>query len=95
VLRCGAIFAHEPDSTIEHSRLLCSKLYFNQPTNKLVFARESLDTTRQRLAAHYLVDTAVSVTEIAFLLGYSESSTFDRAFRRWTQMTPGEYHDSH
>jgi AraC-like DNA-binding protein len=29
--------------------------------------------------------------EISFLLGYSEPSTFSRAFKRWTGVTPGEW----
>jgi AraC-like DNA-binding protein len=36
-----------------------------------------------------------SVTEIAFLLGYSELSTFARAFKRWTGKAPSEYAATH
>ena len=32
-----------------------------------------------------------TVYEVAFLLGYSEPSTFFRAFRRWHGITPKEY----
>jgi len=38
----------------------------------------------------YLRDSGLSQTEIAFLLGYAEISSFNQAFRRWTGMTPGE-----
>ena len=33
----------------------------------------------------------ISLAEIAFMLGYTEQSTFQQAFKRWTGMTPGEY----
>ena len=45
---------------------------------------------RRDLAYRYLADEDASLTEVAFLLGYSELSAFDRAFRRWTGATPLE-----
>jgi len=33
----------------------------------------------------------IPLTEIAFLLGYSELSAFSRAFRQWTGMAPAHY----
>ena len=53
-----------------------------------------LDDTRRRLALEYLRDRAHTLTEIAFLLGYSELSAFNRAFRRWTGSTPMQYRES-
>ena len=35
------------------------------------------------------------VSELAPLLGYSETSAFSRAFRRWFDCTPGEYRARH
>lgn len=43
---------------------------------------------RRDLALKYLAHGTTDLTEIAFLLGYSELSAFDRAFRRWTGSTP-------
>ncbi|MDH3991582.1 MAG: hypothetical protein OEV47_01660 [Gammaproteobacteria bacterium] len=31
------------------------------------------------------------LSEIPFLLGYSDQSAFNRAFRSWTAMTPGRF----
>ncbi len=45
---------------------------------------------RRDLAYRYLAEGDESLTEIAFLLGYSELSAFDRAFRCWTGSTPLE-----
>jgi AraC-like DNA-binding protein len=53
--------------------------------------RGLLAQTRQTLARQYLADPALAQTDVALLLGYSEQSSFIRAFRSWTGMTPGEY----
>jgi AraC-like DNA-binding protein len=50
---------------------------------------EILDDLRRRLAVRYL-DEAVSMKQIAWLLGYSESSGFNHPFKRWTGTAPGE-----
>jgi AraC-like DNA-binding protein len=47
-----------------------------------------LDGVREQLAMSYLVNDSLTVSEIAYLLGYSELRAFDRAFRRWTGKTP-------
>lgn len=49
-----------------------------------------LDTTRHALALEYLAQKNKSIIEISFLLGFSESSTFNRAFKRWVGKTPGQ-----
>jgi AraC-like DNA-binding protein len=46
---------------------------------------------RRSLAEDYVGKSDYSLTEIALLLGYSEASSFSRAFRRWTQSTPLQY----
>lgn len=50
-----------------------------------------VDETRQQLVLHYLRDPALELTEIAFLVGFSEPGSLARAFRRWTGQSPGEY----
>lgn len=47
-----------------------------------------LNATREKLALHYLQRTRYSCTEIAFLLGFEEPSSFFRAFHEWTGATP-------
>jgi len=47
--------------------------------------------TRKRFAVQYLGDRRHTITEVAFLLGYSEVSAFNRAFKRWTGATPLDY----
>lgn len=50
--------------------------------------RDLVAETRRTLAQRYLAEGSANLTEVAFLLGYSELSAFDRAFRRWTGSTP-------
>jgi AraC-like DNA-binding protein len=50
-----------------------------------------VNDTRRQFALIYLKDRKNSLTEIAFLLGYSEASAFNRAFKRWTGLTPLVY----
>ncbi|HEJ2575411.1 TPA: helix-turn-helix transcriptional regulator [Pseudomonas aeruginosa] len=50
-----------------------------------------LDELRQQLAKQYLADPALSLSEIALMLGYSEQSAFSRAFRGWYGETPLRY----
>ena len=50
-----------------------------------------LDAVREQLARRYLSRTSLMLSEIPFLLGYSDQSAFNRAFRSWTGMTPGRF----
>jgi AraC-like DNA-binding protein len=56
--------------------------------------KELLADVRRRTAMHYLEHSDHSVEDIAFLLGFSESPPFVRAFRRWTGNSPLEYRRS-
>jgi len=46
---------------------------------------------RSLLAKRLLVRTNEAIDEIVYLTGFSEPSTFYRAFKRWTGVTPVEY----
>jgi AraC-like DNA-binding protein len=46
------------------------------------------DQVRHQLAAALLADASVSISEVAFFLGYSEPAPFHRSFKRWTGTTP-------
>ncbi|MDH3438651.1 MAG: AraC family transcriptional regulator [Betaproteobacteria bacterium] len=50
--------------------------------------KELVEETRHELAVAYLRQAHLPLTEIAFLLGYSELSAFSRAFHRWTGVSP-------
>jgi len=53
-----------------------------------------LETSRQALAKHYLREMDLPISKIAWLLGYSEISSFTNAFARWTGLTPRAFRNS-
>lgn len=56
-----------------------------------VLFNDLLDAARFRAAKTYLAQRDVAGTEVAFLLGFVEQSSFNRAFKRWSGQTPTEY----
>ena len=50
-----------------------------------------LDQMRRQLSMRYLRDPRMAICEVAYMLGFSESSSFHRAFKRWTGVTPKEF----
>ena len=52
---------------------------------------ELLEQMRRQLAMRYLREREMAICEVAYLLGFSESSSFHRAFKRWTGLTPKEF----
>jgi AraC-like DNA-binding protein len=53
------------------------------------------DETRRELAEGLLRDEGYSLAEVAFLTGFSEQSSFTRAFKRWVGRTPASYRKVH
>jgi AraC-like DNA-binding protein len=51
----------------------------------------ALEGLRKELALRFLRDSNLVLTEIAFLMGYTEISTFSHAFKRWTGKSPAAY----
>ncbi|MEC9199073.1 MAG: AraC family transcriptional regulator ligand-binding domain-containing protein [Pseudomonadota bacterium] len=67
-------------------------LYRRLKEEGVTFA-EIHDSLRERMARDYLAARKVSVNETAYLLGFSEASSFVRAFKRWTGMTPSAFRE--
>ena len=57
--------------------------------------QELVDECRFDMARHMLEHTTLSIGEIADGLGYARSSTFIRAFKRWSSMTPAIWRIAH
>ncbi len=53
--------------------------------------RNLLNETRQELAVQYISQGLHSVSEVTYLLGFADISSFSRAFRSWSGVSPSEY----
>lgn len=53
------------------------------------------EETRRELAEGLLRDAQYSLADVAFLTGFSEQSSFTRAFKRWLGKTPANYRKSY
>ena len=56
--------------------------------------RSILDSVRMDMAMNLLRDQSLAITEIAFMLGFSEPSVFHRTFKKWTNITPRMFRNS-
>ncbi|EIK96252.1 AraC family transcriptional regulator [Pseudomonas sp. M47T1] len=50
-----------------------------------------VDDCRRQLAFGYLRRSDCSINEVCYRLGFNEPSSFNRAFRRWTGASPGQW----
>ncbi|ARB46267.1 MULTISPECIES: AraC family transcriptional regulator [Alcanivoracaceae] len=57
--------------------------------------QEIKDSIRKDASVYYLSKAELSIDEIALLMGFSEASSFHRAFKKWTNMTPSAYRRTH
>jgi AraC-like DNA-binding protein len=52
--------------------------------------QDLLNDTRRKLALQYLRQPSLTLAEVAYLLGFSDQSTFFRACKRWFEVPPGQ-----
>jgi AraC-like DNA-binding protein len=53
--------------------------------------QQVLDEVRREVAVTHMRERRATIDEVAFLLGFEKPSSFHRAFKRWTGVTPGEF----
>ena len=53
------------------------------------------DALRRDVAVEFLTQSELTLLEVAARVGFSEASTFHRAFKAWTGLTPGAYRQAH
>ena len=75
------------DSTARQLKLSARTLHRRLEQRQVNF-KQFLRQTRERLAKLYLNDPNLNLNEISFLLGYSEQSSFARAFKLWIGVSP-------
>ena len=55
--------------------------------------RGLVEEIRQQLATQLLASTDMKLEEISAQLGYADTASFTRAFRRWFKVSPGQYRE--
>lgn len=53
--------------------------------------RDLLESVKKQIAIQHLSSGQLAICDVAFLLGYSDQSAFNHAFKRWTAKTPKSY----
>jgi AraC-like DNA-binding protein len=91
-----AVVRHLPDgapsrSTIAAALKMSDRTFQRRLTSEGTSFSKLVDETRRELVQQHLADTRLTSSEIAYLLGYSDQSTFFRATHRWFGESPGEY----
>ncbi len=95
----GEIVAHLPDGP-PSQKDVASALNVSNRTLQRKLKDEGtsfvdlLQDTRLQLAQKYLGQPHRSIVEISYMLGFSEPSTFSRAFKRWTGQAPVEFREA-
>lgn len=78
-------------------QVICEKLNMTPQTlrrrlkDENTSYQEIKDSIRMDGSIFYLSKPELSIDEIALLMGFSEASSFHRAFKKWTLKTPAQY----
>lgn len=95
--RIASLLATQLNDTLPDKTLISAQLGMSERTLQRRLREEGtsfqeiLDNTRHYLARELLRNTRLPLAEVASRLGFSEPSTFYRAFRKWEGSTPGQY----
>jgi len=96
-----AIISKEYGNNFPDFSEICEKLNMTPQTlrRRLKEANTSYqeikDNIRKDASIYYLSKPELSIDEIALLMGFSEASSFHRAFKKWTSKTPSVYRREH
>ncbi|MDQ3062406.1 MAG: helix-turn-helix domain-containing protein [Acidobacteriota bacterium] len=86
-LRCGNASLTIVSRKLAMSRRAVQRKLNSQGTSY----RNVVDQMRSELSTNFLKQDSAEIEEIAMLLGFSDTCSFYRAFKRWTDRTPQEY----
>lgn len=76
------------------SQLFClSRFHFSRKIKQLtgLNPKEIIDSFRLKRAAQILVQQKLSISEVAYMVGFDHPNSFTRAFRKYFGVTPTEY----
>jgi AraC-like DNA-binding protein len=74
--------------TIAKSLGLGVRTFMRRLTYEGTTYAEIVDQLRRSLALQYIKEPGISISQIAWLLGYEKQTSFNHAFRRWTGRSP-------
>ncbi|NRB71941.1 MAG: AraC family transcriptional regulator [Xanthomonadales bacterium] len=83
-LPCGTI----SDESVADALHMTSRTMHRKLKQEGESFRTLLKAVRQDLAEQYMADNSLTLTEITFLLGFSEMSSFSRAYKKWNGVSP-------
>lgn len=90
-----ALVGQEPDkNSIAEQLHMSPRTLQRKLSSENTTYQQVLDSTRHKLAIDYLSQAELSITDIAYLLGFTEPSAFYRAFKKWQGVTPGNYRET-
>jgi len=96
-MRVRALLLQQLDSGEFTKESIAKQLCMSPRTLQIKLAKSGttfqdiVNETRRALACGYIDNSGMSITEIAYTLGFSDTSNFSRAFRRWTGCSPRAY----
>ncbi len=79
------------DAKVAHELFMTPRTLQRRLKERGTTFKSLLTEVRHELATHYLRDGRYSLSEISYLLGFSELSAFSRAFKRWAGVAPSAY----
>lgn len=75
------------ETIVSERALIKSSLQTKFKTENTSF-RGLVQIVREKIALDQLADPDVSISEVAFMLGYSDKNSFNHAFKKWTGINP-------
>ncbi len=89
----NVILEQLPDGRMSDTRVAETLFMSNRNLQRKLEAQNTtfktiLTQIRQELAIKYIKDPQLTLTEVSFMLGFSEMSAFSRAFKQWTGQSP-------
>ncbi len=84
-------YGNVTDASIAKALNIAQRSLQRKLQNEKTTLRSIINEMREELAKKYLQNSNMNLLDIAFNLGFSEYSSFSRAFKQWTGQTPSAY----